>query len=271
MKKRRSQLVFWLGVVMIGGFWVGCSKEANQTPFESLLEAKWQETFFDTGTEDWREKWMLDGKHATLTNNEEGMHFMAGPKIGEDADHAVLWTKESFAGDIRLDYEYTRTDETIRNVTILYVQASGSGEAPFVKDISEWNELREVPAMRMYFNHMNAYHVSYAAFGTENDVPEEDYIRARRYRPLLNNGLKGTELKPDYSRTGLFATGVPHKITVIRKGRDLYMWIRNAEQEYLCHWNNDTMPEITEGRIGLRHMYSRGARYRNIRITLLKD
>jgi hypothetical protein len=264
-------MVLGFGLAAASALCGNCAAATEQESFDALLEADWREVFVDSGTENWEDKWMLDGKHASLTNDEAGMHFEAGPTIRDDAHHAVLWTKESFQGDIRMDYDYTKTDDTIRNVTILYVQATGSGEAPFLKDISKWNELREVPAMRMYFNHMDTHHISYAAFGTRNEVQGEDYIRARRYMPLLNNKMVGTDLKPDYFRTGLFAQGVAHKITVIRKGRDLYMWIRNSEQDYLCHWNNDTLPEITEGRVGLRHMYSRGARYRDIRISLLKD
>ena len=80
---------------------------------------------------------------------------------------------------------------------------------------------------------------------------------------------KGTALKPGYARTGFFATGVPHQITVIKKGRGLFMYIRNAEQELLCHWPNPDLPMIEEGRIGLRHMYARSARYRNVRVSVL--
>jgi hypothetical protein len=45
---------------------------------------------------------------------------------------------------------------------------------------------------------------------------------------LENNitGLKGTELKPDYYPEGLFAPGVPHKIPVIKKERNIYIKIR---------------------------------------------
>ena len=63
-------------------------------------------------------------------------------------------------------------------MNILYIQATGSGEEPFVKDITEWNELRRAPAMRMYFDHMNTYHISYAAFPNNEDTTS--YIRARR-------------------------------------------------------------------------------------------
>lgn len=77
---------------------------------------------------------------------------------------------------------------------------------------------------------------------------------------------RGTELSPDHFRTGLFTTGVHHKITVVKKGNDLYMHLRNSEKELLCHWRNESFPPIREGRIGLRHLYTRAARYRGFRV-----
>ena len=41
------------------------------------------------------------------------------------------------------------------------------------------------------------------AFGKQNDEPSEDYVRARRYMPLRKKGLRGTDLKPDFARTGI--------------------------------------------------------------------
>ena len=225
--------------------------------------------FYDRCTEDWREHWTLDGQKATLTHTDEGMDFWAGPTFREDASHAVMWTKQSFSGDIKIEYEYTRLDRATRCVTILYVQATGSGEDPYVADIAKWSELRSVPAMKRYFNHMNTYHISYAAFGNQNSDPNDDYIRARRYMPLKQQGLKGTELQPDFARTGLFTTGVPHWITVIKRGNTLSMRVQNDTADKTFRWTCDALPGITEGRIGLRHMFTRGARYRDFRVTQL--
>ncbi|MEA2068412.1 MAG: hypothetical protein U9P12_04360, partial [Verrucomicrobiota bacterium] len=160
-----------------------------------------------------------------------------------------------------------RLDDETRCVNILYIQATGSGEKPYVSDITEWNELRRVPAMKMYFNHMNTYHISYAAF--PNDEDSTSYIRARRYMPNAT-GLKGSDLEPDYYPEGLFKKGVPHKITVIKKARALFMRIENPEQVFYCHMTNPDLPSVTEGRIGLRHMFTRSARYRNFRLSALK-
>ncbi|MFQ5983844.1 MAG: hypothetical protein ACE5KS_10795, partial [Woeseiaceae bacterium] len=116
-----------------------------------------------------------------------------------------------------------------------------------------------------------SYHISYAAYGGEPVLDDYDYIRARRYRPELNQRMNGTILEPDtYGRTGLFAPGVPHRITVIKKGNELFMMIRNPDKEYLCYWENKDHPAITEGPIGLRHMWTRSARYRNFTVSTLK-
>jgi hypothetical protein len=179
----------------------------------------------------------------------------------------VLWTKESFEGDVKIEFDFTRLDFETRCVNILYIQATGSGKEPYKKDIAEWNELRQVPAMRVYFNHMNAYHISYAAFPNMGDE-RQSYIRARRYMPELI-GLEGTNLQPDYFPDDLFAPGVPHKITVIKKERDLYMKVSNADQTYYCHFMNTDLPIIEKGRIGLRLMYTRSSRFANFNIYKL--
>lgn len=238
---------------------------ADKQAFEQAAEGPWEEVFFDPCTEDWQKRWILDGEIGTVTNTPEGMELVAGPEFRNDAHHMVLWTRREFEGDLRIDYEYTRLDSETRCVNILYVQATGSGQGPYRKDIMEWAELRRVPAMKMYFNHMNTYHISYAAYPNQDDETE-DYVRARRYMPE-KNGLRGTDLEPDYFRTGLFGKGVPHRITVVKRDNDLVMRVSNPEKTSCYHWHNDRLPPIKEGRIGLRHMFTRAARYKNFRIS----
>jgi len=235
-------------------------KTPGQTAFEKALEGNWQNVLSDSCTNDWTEKWFLDGEIGSVKTGPDGMQLTAGPQFKNDAHHMVLWTKKSFKGDLKIEYEYTRLDSETRCVNILYIQATGSGEIPYIKDISKWNNLRPVPAMRMYYDHMNAYHISYAAFPNKGNN-RKSYIRARRYMPN-RTGLKGTNLKPDYYPEGLFATGVPHKITVIKKDRDIFMRIENSRKVYYCHMTNPDLPIVTEGRIGLRHMFTRSARYK---------
>jgi hypothetical protein len=242
---------------------------SGEDAFAQASAAKWQDVFFDQGTGDWKQRWFLDGEAGKVKTGPQGMELTAGPEFKNDAHHMVLWSRDSFAGDLKIEYDYTRLDDETRCVNILYIQATGSGEAPYQKDIAKWNDLRRVPAMRTYFNHMNTYHISYAAF--PNNADATSYIRARRYLPGTS-GLAGTDLEPDYYPQGLFKRGVPHKITVIKKSRELFMRIENAEQTFHCQMANPDLPPIEEGRIGLRHMFTRSSRYQNFRIsTLLPD
>ncbi|MEA2068365.1 MAG: DUF1961 family protein [Verrucomicrobiota bacterium] len=245
---------------------VACAEHTpDSKAFEEAEHREWREVFFDSCSNDWKKKWFLDGAVGAVSTDSEGMKLAAGPRFGDDAHHMVLWTKDSFKGDLKIEYEYTRLDFETRGVNILYIQATGSGVGPCKTDISKWNELRRIPAMRMYFDHMNAYHISYAAFpNIGND--RKSYIRARRYLPE-RSGLKGTGLEPDYYPFGLFEPGVLHRITVIKQDRDLYLRIENPDQVFYGHMANPGFPPIEKGRIGLRHMFTRSARYKNFRIS----
>jgi hypothetical protein len=265
---RRSTLVLIILLTSFG--FLQAKSDSLNLKFQLLLNAPWQECFADPLTAEWERNWFLDGEEASISHSENGMDYWAGPNAWDDASHAVLWTKQSFEGDLRIVYEFTRLDTSVRFVNIIYIQATGSGEDGFNHDISEWNDYRRIPTMSHYFSNMHTYHISYAAFGTRNSDPEEDYMRARRYMPSFG-GLTDTGLEPDYSRTGLFDTDVPHKITIIKRNDELFMHVANEGQERLFYWKNDQLPPIINGRIGLRHMYTRGSRYADFRISRLVE
>lgn len=260
-------LLFIIGLSMTPSF--GDEQNKEQSAFETAQQGEWKEVLFDSGTEDWTENWFLDGLIAEVRNSSKGMQLTAGPRWLNDSHHMVLWTKDSFEGDLMIEYEFTRLDFESNAVNILYIQAEGSGRGRFHKDITKWAESRETPAMRAYFDNMHLYHISYAAFGNTNDETT-DYIRARRYMPH-KDGLKGTELQPDYFDTGFFAPGVPHKITVIKKARDIYMQVSNSEQTKYYHFTNTELPPIEAGRVGLRQMFTRSSLYKNFRISVPAD
>jgi hypothetical protein len=257
---KKAILFFALSMLVV-------SINAQEETFEKLQKLDWEQTFFDTGTADWSEKWLLDGLKARVYNSPLGMEFYAGPVPAEDSSHSVLWTRRSFSGDVKIEYDYTRLDAATKYVNIIYIQATGSGQGDFSREIFEWSAMRRIPAMRMYFNHMNTYHISYAAYGNTDEPGKLDYIRARRYMPETGEGLKGTDLAPDYFDSGLFQPGVKHHITIIKEGNDLYMEIIGPGKKMLCHWKNTSLPPIENGRIGLRHMASRNARYKNFRVS----
>jgi len=240
--------------------------ETDAESFRKANNIKSTSIFFDKATTQWQNNWFLDGKVGTVSHDENGMVLQAGPEVKNDAHHMVLWTKNSFSGDIKIEFDYTRLDDQTRFVNIIYILATGSGFKPYSKDIFEWKGLRTTPSMKTYFNHMNTYHISFAAF--PNNENTQSYIRARRYLPQAS-GLKGTNLKPDYYPNGLFEKGIPHKVTIIKKNRDLFMQIKNSQQTYYCRMTNPNSPSIDEGRVGIRHMYTRSARYKNFRISHL--
>lgn len=243
-------------------------QENEQEAFDRAVEETWQEVFFDSCTGDWNRKWFQDGEIAAVDSYDEGMKIAAGPRAFTDAHHTVLWTKDSFEGDLKIEFDYTRTDFEIRFVNILYIEATGSGIGPYATDITEWNDLRKTPAMKTYFNNMNTYHLSFAAFGNNRDDSRQ-YIRGRRYLPN-RTGLKGTDMVPDYfPPETIFAPGVPHRFVVIKKGREMFVRIENPELTYYCHFTNQELPPVNEGRIGLRHMAARSAVYKNLRVSRL--
>lgn len=51
--------------------------------------------------------------------------------------------------------------------------------------------------------------------------------------------------------------------------KEVFMHIRAGGKEQLCHFVNNKLPAVTEGRIGLRHMFTRSARYKDFKVSTL--
>ena len=51
-----------------------------------------------------------------------------------------------------------------------------------------------------------------------------------------------------------------------KKDRDLHVRVENPDEFVYFHMKNPDLPAITQGRIGLRHMFTRSARYTNFRV-----
>ena len=194
------------------------------------------------------------------------MNFSAGPVNRNDAHHAVLWTRESFKGDIKIEYNYTRTDSQMVNVNILFIQATGIGTEAFDEDISKWNDFRKVPTMSKYYNNINTIHISYAAFKMVNNDPEADYIRVRQYPVSEEITFDDMEIPPSYYETGLFKTGVTYKMTWIKTKTKLCLKVEGGDLVKNYSWEIKKPVSITEGRIGLRHMYTRSANYSDFKV-----
>lgn len=227
--------------------------------------------FKDRGTKSAWKKWFMDGTQASVTNSNQGMLFEAGKEYGNDSCHAVLWTKKSFEGNILIEFDYTRTDTTTRNVNILYFHATGKGNEEYPEDIYLWRDKRTVPKMSSYFLNMNAYHISYAAFDADKYSKNNDYIRLRRYDPSLNK-LAGTEIAPDALMTGLFLPHITYHVEISLLQGQVVMKVTsltNPLQQLICNWDVSLKPILDHGRIGIRHMYTRNARYKNFKVWSL--
>ncbi|GGD04743.1 DUF1961 family protein [Hyunsoonleella pacifica] len=224
----------------------------------------WSLVFNDSCTQDWTKNWTLDGLIATVENSKKGMHFKAGSEAYNDAHHAVLWTKKSYSGDVKIEFDYTKTDDENRFVNILYIQATGDKEGIHEKDISKWNKKREVPAMRKYFENMNVFHISYAAFGNKGDGFY--YVRARRYPKPNNKSFNSTRIAPSFDKQGFFEKGKTYHITAVKTESMLSFKMENEGNVQTFKWDISKVKPIQEGRIGIRHMYRRSAIYKNFKI-----
>ncbi len=235
--------------------------------FNKLNDVNWK-TSFKASKTDWTQHWFLDGERGYVKDTPLGMVFSAGPIRGDNGSHNVLWTKKEFEGDVKIEFDYTRLDDINYAVNILYILATGVGEEPYHKDITRWSDLRIVPYMNRYFLNMNLLHISYAAYPVE-DNPETDYVRARRYPvPRGGNFGRDTRLTPDYLNTGLFKPGITYHFTVIKSGESLLLRVENNEKnvDRFFSWDTSGFDPVTEGRIGIRHMYTRAARYANFTV-----
>lgn len=234
--------------------------------FDSINNSKkWKLSFEDDCSKDWKKKWFLDGELATLSNTSKGLSFSAGPTEGDDSNHAVLWTKPSFKGSVKIEYSYTKTDYKTTFVNILYILATGV--SPYPPDIYEWKNERTIPSMKTYFNNMKTLHISYAAF---NNSTEQEYVRARKYPVKFGkNFSKTTEIPPSSFNTGLFKPNETYNIIVIKNNNKLYFKVEGKTSSKLFEWDISNLDPIDNGRVGIRHMYTRSATYKDFKISVI--
>lgn len=250
---------------------LGCKSiktEEISKVFVNLEKLPWQLVMSDDCSEEYIANWHLDASVATIENSDDGMTLKAGTMPYNDTSHMVLWTKQVFEGAIKVEYDYIRRDTSQIGVNIIYLLASGSGLGPYSEDLFEWNELRKVPAMRTYFNHVSTLHISYATFGNGSD--EKSYLRARRYLPETGKGLEGTALAPEYYYDDLFEKDVKHHISIIHKDDKIYMKVTIGDRIERFWFDTSSHPKVEKGRIGLRQMWTRSATYSNFKVFQLE-
>ncbi|GAA0877351.1 hypothetical protein GCM10009119_03190 [Algoriphagus jejuensis] len=247
---------------------VGCAAKEQGDTTQSETAKEWKLQFEDPCTGNWQQNWFLDGELATIETSEKGMNFKAGPVNRDDAHHAVLWTQESFEGDVKIEYDFTRTDSQVVNVNILFIQATGVGDSIFHKDITKWNDYRKVPTMSKYYDHMKTIHISYAAFPMVNEDADNDYLRVRKYPVTDQITFDDMEVAPAYFNTGLFLPNVTYKMTWIKTNEKLLLSVAGNGEVKEYGWDLPQGDPVTEGRIGLRHMFTRAATYRDFKVYM---
>ncbi|WP_052010187.1 MULTISPECIES: DUF1961 family protein [unclassified Alteromonas] len=228
----------------------------------------WIMKFDDKGETPWQDNWFMDGRFSKVTNTHKGLKVEAGPEAQNDAHHTVLWTKHQYDGDIKIEYDFTKIDDEIKMVNILYIQATGTGD--FAQDIATWRHQRQVPSMKFYFERMKALHISYAAFGQTNVESEQDYIRARVYPLHPTKGFAGMKIPPSYKETSLFKKGRTYHITAVKTEDKLTFSVRLKNtpetKTQVFSWDLPERGKVDTGRIGLRQMYTRSSIYNNFKI-----
>jgi hypothetical protein len=239
--------------------------ENSSKNFEAYKNKAWTEVFNDPCNESWQEKWFLDGEKAKVTNSKEHM------AIDTAKGYAVLWTKKSFEGDLRIEYDFLNVDSHNKGVNIIYIQATGDAQKGHDEDITKWSDRRTSAAMSDYFLNMHTYHVSYAAFGNKPNVDYKDYVRARRYLPEANKGMKNTKMKGEYADTGLFVDKKWVHVTIIKKAKEFWVEFKHPDKTLLCHFVNTKNPPVEKGRIGLRLMPKRLSHFKNFKVMQLKS
>ena len=250
-----------------------CSEQRHvEKSFRKILREPWQMVVDDSLTHYDSGKWHLDGLRGRISCDSLGLTLRAGEVIDCDSDHVVLWNRTRVSGPVRVEYDFTRLDTSrVNSVNIIYLLAQGSGEGEYRSDIMSWNELRTVPAMKVYFNHMRSYHISYAVTDRNSDGTLGDYIRGRQYDPAAGRGLKGTELMPEYKDTHLFKPGITYHMTFIVYGGRCYMEVCGDGRRALFWFRIDTSKALHEGYVGLRQMWGRTSRYAGFKVWTLDE
>jgi hypothetical protein len=233
--------------------------------------------FEDPMTKDWQNNWFLDGQRAVLEHRDGGLAFItSASKVDKrvdraafDAQHAVLWTKQEFVGDIRISYTFTKLPGCSWQ-KLIYVQARGIGTEPYVEDIYAWRDLREVAKMDKYFNYMNLIALSL-----------RDEIRCKRYPwSDVERDLKlESEFLPRGENKGM-EIGRELNVVVEKRRESISLRIRDIETgEHVVNHTWDLTDEtvlenreskfVETGRIGLRHMGGHKVVYKNFKVEKL--
>ena len=128
--------ILFLLIGMLLHVGVFAQSEKYYDEFQKLASKDMKLVFEDSFKKDWQKQWFKDGDIAKAVHRNGGLEVYAGDEAYNDAHHTVLWTKKEFEGNIMIEYDFTRLDSSKHYfVNILYIQATGSGQGEYAKDI----------------------------------------------------------------------------------------------------------------------------------------
>lgn len=222
----------------------------------------------------WQKNWFLDGEKAVLEHRDGGLAFITtASKKGKredraafDSQHAVLWTKKEFSGDIRISYTFSKMADSSWQ-KLIYIQARGIGQKPYVEDIHAWRDLRKVASMNKYYTYMNLVSLSL-----------RDQIRCKLYPIIdLKDNAIPCESLPRGVNKGLPNGGEFH-VMIEKRKKLITMQIKDAKTgEFVVNhnWDFSELTEkrnpkfVEEGRIGIRLMGGHKILMRNFKVSQL--
>jgi hypothetical protein len=194
----------------------------------------------------WQDLWSQDGP-STLEPQEGGLLFHS-----DKDQHDVIWLKPPVEGDVRIEYDFLPY-ESPGGTAILFIQATGEERGIYVRDILEWSDVRSGGDYDLYKSHMNYVSVSYTN-------PQDEV----RFRQSL--GFYLLERYEDADE--VFERDAEHHICATKVGRRVSFEVTNKDsgETRTCEAEMRPEPAVTEGRIGLRLMNGRKARFSNFNV-----
>lgn len=103
----------------------------------------------------------------------------------------------------------------------------------------------------------------------------EQYVHARRYPTGPERTFPETGIGEQRLVGNLIATGVVYEITAAKVGHKLLFSVKpkgkGEEERRSFLWDTSSFDPVTQGRIGLRQMWTRSARYANFRVSELPE
>ena len=239
-----------------------------------IEEQTTQLLFEDSMQDNWQDHWFLDGQNAVVEHCENGLAFLTTASSVDknidreafDAQHANLWTRQEFEGELRISYTYDLLPDSTYQ-TLIYIQARGIGEGIYEQDIYAWRKEREVARMDKYFRYMDLISLSL-----------RNEIRCKRYPTTdLGGNRIPMEFTPRGTNKGM-PNGCTYDVVIEKRKTSLSLQIVNSDTGDTPVHHTWDLTQITEGRdpeyvsggrIGIRQMGGQRTILRDFKVEQL--